>query len=356
MQSLADENNHKEFYACLKKVYGMQQVSLQPLWGRDKDVRHSTTCDILNRFKEHFNSILNQVRHVAGDVFRNIKQRSARTDMATTPTQTEVRKAIEKVKNGQAAGPDNLPAEFLKKGGAPVERELTSLIQTIWEQEQVPQDWRNGVVIPILKKGAKDRCDNYRGITLLSAAAKVFSTILLSRLQPLVAALLSEDQCGYRENRSTIDMIFVLRQLLEKSREKQQPLYVVFVDLIKAFDTVKRQALWKLLRKLGVPPKVVNLITQLHTNNQVEVRVGQHTSDTFEVSTGVRQGCMLAATLFIVYLDAAFREKEPNPPPGVRLTYSVYNFGLRACMESHGRRQEADNSGKTEIRGQHGGR
>jgi hypothetical protein len=81
----------------------------------------------------------------------------------------------------------------------------------------------------------------------------------------------SESQCGFRSNRGTADIIFAVRQLQEKSIEQNMPLYAVFIDLTKAFDTVSREALWKILLKLGCPTKFVNVLKQLHEGMQAGV-------------------------------------------------------------------------------------
>ena len=78
--------------------------------------------------------------------------------------------------------------------------------------------------------------------------------MLLNRLIPTIAEdHLPENQCGYRANRRTTDMVFVLRQFQEKCREQNKGLYVTFVDLTKAFDTVSRKGLWLIMEHLGCP-------------------------------------------------------------------------------------------------------
>ena len=100
----------------------------------------------------------------------------------------------------------------------------------------------------------------YRGISLLSAAGKIFARILLNRLSShITPEVVPETQCGFRSNRSTVDMIFCLRQLQEKCIEQDRPLYIVFVDFTKAFDTVGRTGLWQLLRKYGCPEKFTTM-------------------------------------------------------------------------------------------------
>jgi len=107
-------------------------------------------------------------------------------------------------------------------------------------------------------------CNNYRGISLLSIAGKILARILLNGLIATVSEdNLPESQCDFRPYRSTVDMIFTVRQVQEKCREQNMNLYAVFVDLTKAFDTVNRDALWVVLKKLGCPQKFNNLIRLL---------------------------------------------------------------------------------------------
>nr|VZI50744.1 unnamed protein product [Spirometra erinaceieuropaei] len=87
-------------------------------------------------------------------------------------------------------------------------------------------------------------CNNHRGICLLNIAGKIFARILLNRLKNhLEEEFLPESQCGFRRHRGTTDMIFVARQLRQKFQEMRTHLYFIFVDLMKAFDTVNREGL-----------------------------------------------------------------------------------------------------------------
>ena len=92
-------------------------------------------------------------------------------------------------------------------------------------------------------------------------------------------------------------MIFCLRQLQEKYIEQDRPLYMVFVDFSKAFDTVGRTGLWQLLKKYGCPEKFTTMIEALHTGMMATVNVGGEVSESFRVTNGVKQGCVLALVL-----------------------------------------------------------
>ena len=150
-------------------------------------------------------------------------------------------------------------------------------------------------------------CGNSRGISLLSIAGKVFAKILLNRLLNISENILPESQSGFRSNRSTVDMIFAARQLFEKSREQHRDLYVAFIDLSKAFDSVDRSLLWLILLRSGCTERFVQLIASLHNGMSVRIRVGDDLSDPFEVSRGVKQGCVLAPILFNIYVQCITR-------------------------------------------------
>ena len=92
-------------------------------------------------------------------------------------------------------------------------------------------------------------------------------------------------------------MIFCLRQLQEKCTEQDRPLYMVFVDFSKAFDTVGRTGLWQLLKKCGFPEKFTTMIEPLHTGMMANVSIGGEVSEYFSVTNGVKQGRVLAPML-----------------------------------------------------------
>jgi len=105
-------------------------------------------------------------------------------------------------------------------------------------------------------------------------------------------------------------MIFVARLLQEKCHKQQQNLFLAFIDLTKAFDTVNRSLLWGILSKFGCPPQFLAILREFHDGMTAKVVVGCHESDPFMVNVGIKQGCVLAPVIFNLFLVAvtlAFR-------------------------------------------------
>ena len=102
-------------------------------------------------------------------------------------------------------------------------------------------------------------------------------------------------------------MVFSARQVLEKCRKQRRELHIAFIDLSKAFDSVDRELLWKILEKSGCPPIMLRIIKQLHDDIQIRVKVAGDLSEPFSVSRDVKQGCTLAPVLFNTYVQCITR-------------------------------------------------
>ena len=152
---------------------------------------------------------------------------------------------------------------------------LTRLFNMIWHAEEVPADWRRGVIVTLPKKGNLADCNNWRGITLLSIPGKVFCSVLLQRLKEEVDNILREEQAGFRKGRSCSEQIFSLRNIIEQCQELQTPLMINLIDFKKAFDSIHRESLWQIVQLYGVPRKYVNIFRALYHNSTCRVKTAQ---------------------------------------------------------------------------------
>jgi len=145
------------------------------------------------------------------------------------PSASEFELAVDKLNCHKSPGIDQISAELIKAGGRTICLEIHKLITSIWKKEKLLEEWKESIIIPIHKKGDKTDCNNYRGISLLPTTYKFFSNILLLRLIPYAKEIIGDHQCGFRSNRSTIDHIFCIRQILEKKWEYNEEVVIRFL-------------------------------------------------------------------------------------------------------------------------------
>ena len=316
-EDAAYQGNMRELFTTIRKLSGKYAKPERPV--KDKDGKNIPNEEQQRcRWKEHFEELLNRPEP------RNPPDiQPADTDLlidCNIPTKDEIRKAIKQLKNGKASGPDGIPAEALKTDLETSVEMLHPLFTKIWEEEQVPSEWKEGYLIKIPKKGDLSSCSNYRGITLLSIPSKIFNRVLLNRMKNAVDPQLRDQQAGFRSNRSCTDQIATLRIILEQSLEWNSPLYVNFIDYEKAFDSVDRHTLWKLLRHYGVPQKIVDIIRKSYEGMSCRVVHGHQVTDSFQVKTGVRQGCLLSPFLFLLAIDWVMKTSTQQSRNGIQWT------------------------------------
>ena len=306
-ENAARQNRMKEVYDITRKLTGKFNKSSSHI--RDKQGNLlKTDEDTLNRWSEHFNDVLNVP---SPDIEADIPPAEDTLDILTEPPSLEeIKIALKTLKNNKAAGPDNIPAEVLKADIDLSAKSFLPLIHKIWNNEICPEDWINGHITILPKKGDLTQCGNYRGIMLLSVPGRILSRIILSRIKSKVDEKLRPNQAGFRPNRSTTDQITTLRIIIEQSKEWNSQLFVNFIDYKKAFDSLDRTSLWKILRHYGIPQKIVNIIKSMYEGGGGKVMFKGKLSDLFKIKTGVRQGCLLSPFLFLLAIDWIMRKCE----------------------------------------------
>ena len=133
--------------------------------------------------------------------------------------------------------------------------------------------------------------DNYRGISLLNICSKLYTHILNNRLNKWIEEneILDECHAGFRKNYCNIDHLFTIVAIIQKQLSYHRKLFVAFVDFRKAFDSVVRKALWKILRKNGVNGKMFRAITSMYNVVKAKVRAGGDLTESFMCPSGLKQ-------------------------------------------------------------------
>ena len=336
LQLAADKHDAKTFYQGLKAVYG-PQFKASPVIKSKDGVLLKESAQIRDRWAEHFKGVLNQDSNFDVTVLSEIPQWAINVSLDTMPTLEEVILSIKQLTSGKAPGADCIPPDVYKLGGPAIAEELHILFKQIWEEGVVPQDFKDADMIHLYKnKGDIKCCDNHRGISLLCIAGKIFARLILNRLFKHTdnLGIIPESQCGFFPGRGTTDMTFAIRQLQEKCRLYSEDLYLLFIDLTKAFDTVDRQALWAILEKIGCPKHFVGLIRSFHDGMKVTVREGSDKSTPFDVTSGTKQGCVLAPTLFSIFFSLMLHVAFKDATDGVDIK-SRFDRGLFDVNSTH---------------------
>ena len=270
----------------------------------------------MERLVEHYSDLYSRQNVVTSAALDAIECLPTMEELNTEPTVEELSKAIDSL----ALGSDGIPPDLVKHCKTTLLLPLHEVLCQCWQEGVVLQDMRDAKIITLYKnKGERTDCNNYRGILLLGIVGKVFARVILVRLQKLAERVYPESQCGFRAERSTLDMVFSLRQLQEKCREQQMPLYVAFIDLTKAFDLVSREGLFRILLKIGCPPKLQSMIESFHTDMKGAVQFNGSTSEPFSILSGVKQGCVLAPTLFGIFFALLLKHAFGSTTEGIYL-------------------------------------
>ena len=103
------------------------------------------------------------------------------------------------MKSGNAPGADRVSANTLKAGGEIIVRTLIEIFEGIWEKEEIPSDWKTGLIVKLTKKGDRSMCNKWSGINLLYVTSKVFSRVILDRISAAIDPLMREEQAGFRK-------------------------------------------------------------------------------------------------------------------------------------------------------------
>ena len=330
IQSYANKNDSKNFYSALKAIYGPTSSGSSPLLSADGLQLITEQDKVLERWAEHFCGVLNRPSSISKEAIDNLPQVPINETLDIPPSTEDVVKAVKQLSDGKAAGKDSIPAEVFKFGGPTLISKVTELFQLIWKERKLPQDLKDASIVHLYKnKGNRQSCDNHRGISLLSIAGKILARILLNRLNNhLEDGHLPESQCGFRAGRGTADMIFAARQLQEKCIEQNVPLFSTFIDLTKAFDTVSREGLWQIMSKFGCPETFIAIVREFHDGMQVSVQDNGDHSEPFNVTNGVKQGCVLAPTLFSLMFSAMLIDAFKEESYGVDIRYRYDGGGL----------------------------
>ena len=263
---------------------------------------------------------------------QQLPQRAAKA-MEKDITAEEISEAIFKMAPGKSPGPDKLPAEFYQQFAPELIPRLTAVVKEGLDNGALHADMRKGEIILLYKKGDAREIRNYRPITLLNVDYKIFSKVVTQRLKAAVQHIVSKAQLGFVPGRLIQEGTHLLKLLQAALDETDEEGIIVAADWEKAFDRVSWSYLHKATKALGFGPKMRNVLQTMYTEDAPplrQVRVNGVRSDTFEIHSGVPQGCPTSPLVFLLVAEALTRAVETDDKiRGIQIagkTYAITQF------------------------------
>ncbi len=208
------------------------------------------------------------------------------------------------MKKGKSPGSDGVPIDVfiaLREGLAPF---LAHLFNYIYENGTFPESWSTGIISPVPKVPIPKASDQFRRISLLPAIAKIFDTIMNTRLEFIDTAFQLDDifNGGFKKGSRTSDNLFILNGIIQKYKALGTPVYVCFVDFKRAFDCLNRLLLFSKLHSKGYSSKLLNVMVNMYSKTKSRIKWKNFLSDTFQDTFGVNQGGVTSPYLFKSFL------------------------------------------------------
>ena len=221
---------------------------------------------------------------------------------------TELEKAINCMKNNKATGPDEIAVEQIKGLREFGIEKLSLILNEIYDSGKIPEDLSKSIFVTLPKKPGTIKCEFHRTISLMNHTTKILLRVLMNRARNKLKSEISDVQCGFVEDKSTRNVIFIIRMLSEPAIEMQKDLYLCFIDYTKAFDKVKHEQLINMLDSLDIDSKDLRVVKTIYWEQTATINIGTETSPFIKVKRGVRDECVFSPDLFNLYSENILRK------------------------------------------------
>lgn len=312
-KALVKKKKRVHYRKKFKSIENLRHKKPQDFWKLFCSKKNNYCKNInVNEFYEYFSNLSNEIQQVSNSEAEHFcnnydfnEESCNFEELDKSISIHEVEYVIRNLNKNKATGIDCLINEFFIESCDIISSHLTDLFNGILNTGCYPDQWAKGIIIPLHKKNSPDDVNNYRGITLLSCLAKIFTGIINRRLSEFCENndVISDAQFGFRPRRSTTDAIFVLHSIIQKFLQQKKRLYCAFIDMKKAFDSVYRNGLWYKLGRIGIKGKLLRILRDMYSKIKSCVKSNNNLSDFFESHVGLLQGEITSPILFSLFID-----------------------------------------------------
>ncbi len=241
----------------------------------------------------------------------------SKTEEVQNITENEMNKAIKRLKRNKAMGPDRIPNEALIETGPDARKQIIQVFNQTNRAKSMPELWQEGELNRIYKgKGKKGKCSNERGITVSSNLGKLYERIINERIKTKVN--MTWAQAGGRQGAATTDHILLMKEVIETSLKKKDTVYMVFLDVTKAFDKAWLSGILHVLYNCGLKDRHWLLAKNLNQNLKAKIKTKYGHTRTISISNSIRQGGVLSVILFGLLMDQICKE-IPQDQAGIKI-------------------------------------
>ena len=315
--------------------------TIEKLFSKSKGHLVFTPEEICEVAKDHVYKLLNKTSIAIQDVKLVGESIPTNDDLISEITLIEVVEVLKDIPMNKSGGlgPEDeghqslgdLPLEFWKYAADEATlQEVIFWFNKILTEMYIPLSFIVSVCIFLFKKGDASDCDNYRSLCLNNHMYKWFIKVMYNRIYKHCELhnIISESQNGFRYGRSCNDANTILRTIKALARKYGIDLHIGYIDIKKAYDSVDRVLLWRILLHIGIPQRLIDILRKLYDDNEICISINGEKSEYFKTTIGLKQGCPLSPLLFAIYFEFVFRLVREHGTPlnkncGIKIKYNM---------------------------------